>query len=400
MDKLTKTFVDRISPPSTKPDGSATQTFYRDSALLGFGLRVGSGGTKTFFVEKRVNGRNIRSTIGKYGQLTPEQARREATRRLGEMSTGAEPNLEKRQRQLKQITLKEVFADFLNTRKDLKPGTVKTYEILFKGSISDWMNKRMIDITKDMIEKRHREIGQKTPAQANNVMRTLRAIFNYAIEVYEDPNGNPIISQNPIDRLSRSKAWYHVGRRQSILKPHQIKAWWQATLELNTEVTRDYLQFLLFTGLRKMEAATLSWDNVDFQDDTFLIPDTKNKLPHVLPITPMTKEILLRRQTQSTTNWVFRGKRPEDHIKEPRTAVKVVGEKSGVPFSLHDLRRTFITTAEGLDIPAYALKKLLNHKDPNDVTQGYIINDAGRLRIPMKRIEQALITVIHHDSTL
>lgn len=47
---------------------------------------------------------------------------------------------------------------------------------------------------------------------------------------------------------------------------------------------------------------------------------------------------------------------------------------------IHDLRRTFITIAESLDISAYALKRLLNHKMNNDVTAGHIIIDAERLR--------------------
>lgn len=51
-------------------------------------------------------------------------------------------------------------------------------------------------------------------------------------------------------------------------------------------------------------------------------------------------------------------------------------KESGVHFTVHDLRRTFITVAESLDISAYALKSLLNHKMSNDVTAGYIIKDA------------------------
>ena len=46
---------------------------------------------------------------------------------------------------------------------------------------------------------------------------------------------------------------------------------------------------------------------------------------------------------------------------------------SGVPFTLHDLRRTFITIAESLELSQYAIKHLVNHKTPNDVTAGYII---------------------------
>ncbi len=48
------------------------------------------------------------------------------------------------------------------------------------------------------------------------------------------------------------------------------------------------------------------------------------------------------------------------------------------------MRRTFITIAESLDIPAYALKRLMNHKMSNDVTAGYIIVDVERLRKPMQ----------------
>lgn len=55
------------------------------------------------------------------------------------------------------------------------------------------------------------------------------------------------------------------------------------------------------------------------------------------------------------------------------------------------MRRTFITVAESLDISAYALKRLLNHKMSNDVTAGYIIKDAERLRDPMQRITDHLL---------
>jgi hypothetical protein len=58
---------------------------------------------------------------------------------------------------------------------------------------------------------------------------------------------------------------------------------------------------------------------------------------------------------------------------------------------LHDLRRTFITIAEGLDIPAYALKRLLNHKMTQDVTAGYIVMDVERLRKPMQLISEHIL---------
>ena len=76
---------------------------------------------------------------------------------------------------------------------------------------------------------------------------------------------------------------------------------------------------------------------------------------------------------------------------EPRRQVQKVIELSGVAFTLHDLRRTFITIAESIDISAYALKRLVNHKMSNDVTAGYIVSDVERLRKPMEQIATQLL---------
>ncbi len=82
---------------------------------------------------------------------------------------------------------------------------------------------------------------------------------------------------------------------------------------------------------------------------------------------------------------------------EPRKQMAKVIQESGVHFTVHDLRRTFITVAESLDISAYALKRLLNHKMNNDVTAGYIIKDAERLREPMQKISDYLLSSFSND---
>lgn len=73
----------------------AGQVLYRDAKLTGFGLRVGTKAA-AYFVEKRVNGRNVRHTIGLRGQITADQARKLAGVKLGEMTGGADLNAVKR----------------------------------------------------------------------------------------------------------------------------------------------------------------------------------------------------------------------------------------------------------------------------------------------------------------
>ena len=72
--------------------------------------------------------------------------------------------------------------------------------------------------------------------------------------------------------------------------------------------------------------------------------------------------------------------------------MRQVREVSGVSFTPYDLRRTFITVAESLDLSGYTLKRLLNHKiQDSDVTAGYIVTDVERLRDPMSRIAEQIM---------
>lgn len=388
--RISNSRVGKIELPTQKSDGTATQVFYRDDQLLGFGLRVTSGGAKSYFVEKRVNGKNKRITIGKHGQITPEQARKEAQKLLGDIVGGKDPVSEKKDKRAQSTTLKEAYQAYLLTRKELKPNTLHDYKRCIEGSLADWLDKPLVSITKDMVEQRHRKLGASSQARANNVMRVLRALFNYAMEKYEGQDGKPLIGANPVNRLSKNRAWYTVKRRQTLLTPTQLKPWYDATLNLNQETTRDYLHFLLFTGLRRSEASQLQWGNVNFNEGTFLIPDTKNKEPHHLPMSDFLKDLLARRYRDAERIWVFPSPVNKGPLTEPRTALDRIAAQTGIEFQLHDLRRTFITIAESLDIPAFALKRLLNHKYSNDVTAGYIVPSTERLREPMQRITDYL----------
>ena len=68
-----------------------------------------------------------------------------------------------------------------------------------------------------------------------------------------------------------------------------------------------------------------------------------------------------------------------------------VRAKSGVHVTYHDLRRSFLTMGEKLDVPPYALKRVVNHSVSNDMTGRYLILDIERLRTHMTRITNAFL---------
>ena len=57
--------------------------------------------------------KNRRITIGRYGHLTLEQGRLEAMKLLGKMATGIDPIHERKVQRVKQITLQQMFEDYI-----------------------------------------------------------------------------------------------------------------------------------------------------------------------------------------------------------------------------------------------------------------------------------------------
>jgi hypothetical protein len=48
-------------------------------------------------------------------------------------------------------------------------------------------------------------------------------------------------------------------------------------------------------------------------------------------------------------------------------------------------------------VPYYALKRLLNHRANSDVTGGYIVVDAERLRGPVQRVADRILELVGKD---
>lgn len=419
--KLTKITVEKL-PFADK----GKQVDYYDSELDGFGVRVSATGKK-YFVRAHIGNRRVRVMLKSSKLISAEEARKEALATLGTMAQGVDPNqverdniqqAEKKRREEKQqsVTLQAVLDDYLQKGK-LKPRTVKTYQDLFRLYLADWLDRPATEITRDMVKHRHQDIAtgkrqrqvfkkgadtkkagvkkvvdsKRREGAADNCFRTLRAVLNYA---FEDEEGGALYA-NPVTVLSsrKRKAWYKVDRRRTLIKNSDLPAWSKAVESLGNPITRDFLLFLIYTGLRRNEAAGLRWDQVDFQEGCFTIPDTKNGEPHTLPLSDYLINLLMKRKAEAWSDnpYVFPSNGKAGYLQEPKRAIDAVTVATGITFTCHDLRRTFATIAESLDLSGYTVKALLNHKQQvGDVTGGYIILNVDRLREPMQKITNAI----------
>jgi len=377
------------------------ERIYRDTKQIGLGVKITTKGTKTFFVEGWVNGRSRRKKIGRHPEVSIEQARKDAKGIMGDFSRGIDSVAEAKAKKNSEITLEQVLADYLADRKKLKPRTIDDYKSVLRVGLKDWTKRHISSITKQDVSQRHRLLSKTSKARANNAMRVLRALFNYAMEEYEIAPGQPLISNNPTKTLSAKKSWNNVPRRTSYIKEEQLSDWFHAALNLQplqrspmNDVVSDYFIFLLLSGFRENEAKHLKWEDIDFNKKTFRAKDTKNSLDQLLPMSDYLEQLFLRRyKFRHDSIYVFPNQESTP-LRDLRAWIKQVTRESEVRFTLHDLRRTFATIAESLDISHYAIKKLINHKtDQSDVTEGYIQIGAERLRKPKQQITDKILSV-------
>jgi|TARA_B100001146_G_scaffold215910_1_gene218748 integrase len=399
MNKHSNFIVKELNNLSNPIQGS--RDTYHDTNVAGLTLRVTSTGVKSFVIRKRINGKPVMTTLGRYPAMTITQARVAARETLNVFSSGVNPNIKKIEQRIKSITLQEVMRDYISSRKHaLKDKTIKDYQILFNSYLSEWSGKELINITRSMVVKKHATVGDKSIYRANATMRLLRALFNFAISEYDDSNDNPIITHNPVQKIKRN--WFKESVRTNIIEPNDLSDWFAAVNALpnnkantnrknTSETVRDYLILLLFTGLRSSEGINLEWSNIDFKNELLSIQDTKNREDHTIPLTQYILDLLEARKKASQGNYVFPGYDPSKALVSPNKQVKKVINDSGVQFLLHDLRRTFATYADSLKIQHNTIKRLMNHKN-NDVTSmHYIHQSIETLRDPMQKITDYII---------
>lgn len=387
--KLTKRAVDSLQP------GAKPYVCY-DSELSGFGVRVGSE-SKVFIVQKRVGNRVVKRTIGRYGIYSVDQARTEAREILYQLSQGRDPLEMKRiERKRADLTFGTLFDLYLRERP-LKPRTIDDCRARLPRLLAEWFPLPVNEINREMVRRKFDQLMEH-PTQAAIVMRYARAIFNFGIEHHRsDETGESEIKQNPIEAVTRgkNKKLARPERRQGYLKEIQLPKWFSALEKVRDRhpTAADFLIVTLLLGARRSETEKLRWADVNLDERWVVFPNPKNKNNHHIPLPRHVLGVLkVRRELASEADeFVFPAKSKAGHLREPRSCMNAVTAETGIKFQMHDLRRTFATFADALELHERTIKRLMNHiDDRKNVTLGYIINEVNRLRAPMQSIEDRI----------
>ena len=369
--KLTQRSVARLVAPT--PSGK--QLVYWDNDLRGFGVLVSGRTTvKSFIVQRDLTGgKTRRVTIASVAELNLSDAREKARPLLVAMRSGKDPKAKT------SGTLQETADLYLQSVR-LSPRSKETYEGLVRIHLAPLKDRPLGSITPQEIDALHNRIVGK--AVANAAIRCFRLLYNWASARNDDLPRNPV-------RI-RGNEWHKTDPRRRPIPAERMADFYGAVQTLPL-MLRDYILLLLFTGMRRREAAALRWSEIDFVQQTITLPATrtKNRKPLEIPMSDVVHDLLVARRRLGDALFVFPSHGASGHLESVGPAIKVVRKKIGFEFSPHDLRRTFVTTAESLDISPYAIKSLINHS-LSGVTEGYIKMSVERLRGPAQQVADKL----------
>lgn len=333
-----------------------------------------------------------------------EEAEEECRRMEQELNDGS---LGRRQKIHWLDFCKDFLVDLSSHRR---PRTVADYRKTLEALTADFRPERLEELTPHRLrEFVRRRTAECAPATRNKLVRTLRAIFSWAVPGY--------LKENPAKQVRFSEEPEHDKRT---LTPEELLK----VLEMADGRGKAVIMFGACCGLRREEIAVIQWSDIDFEGSKVQVKNsewhtTKSGRQRAVLIPPALRQLLITMKSHSKSTFVF----PEtyqSYRELPNAMRKVWSERyqkakrngmkreearqlawhsvqgcqkmeqpidpnrltdliprlvkwAGLPHcTLHDLRRTFCTylAASGTDL--LAAQKLAGHSNPAVTAKHYV----------------------------
>lgn len=372
--KLTKRLIDGASAPDGKP------VYLWEASLAGFGVKVLPSGSKKFVVKYRAYGGGRTATqrwmsIGTYGQIPLEQARKRAQQILASVAKGEDPQSE-RFALREAPRLSNVWERFeAGELAQKKAATARDYRANWQQVIEPTLGRiHVADLSRAHVDKLHRPLSQ-TPYRANRVIALLSKLMTLS-EMWEwrDQGTNP---------CRYIKKYKEVPRERYLSIPEMTKLG-EAMRELVDEGAiwpdmANALTLLLLTGARRNEILSLEWSWILLEQGIIQLPDSKTG-KKVLYLSDNAIRLLQLQQTHSRdpkSLYVFPGLRKGKHLINIAKPWAKICERAGVKnVRIHDLRHTAASIAVGQGIGLPIIGRLLGHSQAQTTARyAHVDND-------------------------
>ena len=311
---------------------------------------------------------DARAELERYRHINKEHGSAKDYRDRQRAANRAKLAIEQAEEQRSQYSVGKMIEDYLadgDTRNlaswGEKARALRKYVLPGLGSLSVFdISRRDVRDALSWLKEEDKNV------QYNRVWAYLRAAFNWAISREQEKSKTERRDfDNPLHGVKLSKE----GVKRRYLSEVEIKRFLRNLAETGIDPTiADVYRLILLTGLRSGEAVSVSFENVDLEAKTLLIPSTKSGRPHRVPLSAPALRLIERRREVNAGKWLFPAVKNKNNpirvdalqapLREAMPKLKVL------PFTPHDLRRTFATGLARRPIQASRLliSLALNHR--------------------------------------
>ncbi|HGY9638039.1 TPA: recombinase [Pseudomonas putida] len=409
------------------PEGKS-EVYVYDTHTKGLAVRVTKAGGKTFYVIRKVNGKDQRRKIDVFDYRTTKLPviRESAEKTYANLDVILVAEHKKNLRE--SITVNDAFESMISNKTKLAKSTIGDYTTTYDNYIRPgYGDMSLISVTSDVVLDLHAKttapvlrangkMSQPRNRSANKATSLLGSIFAYAIVFYKDDAGERIYTYNPVDIMSALGNW-HVNKRDKIrVNPNELGTIISNTIEIGDaqprrEVPTSFktasaaVLFMLFSGVRPGEIEKIRKDYVCHKTRSIVFPPRdkvdeadalKNSEEFHLVLNDSAYCQLLYSMKQNSGDYVFAGvdqeKISESNVRDFLTKVsKSLIDRKHLPRKI--LRASFISIAERAEVGAFYIKVLCNHDGQGqsvDVTDGYKTAYLSEVRRATSKVEDEI----------
>lgn len=356
-----------------------------DQRMKGFLLRVQPSGVMTYIAQYR---RGKRMALGRADVLTPNDAREEAKKILGDAMRGIDPKAVKRAEKSHTLStfLLEEYEPWARAHLRSADATVKR----IKASFPKYQNTKLQEFEPRSIErwrtKRFND-GRK-PSTVNRDLVSLKAALSKAVEWgFIDTHPLSSVKKSKVDdnRVARYLSEVEARQLYNALEVRENRIRTERTsanrwrrergVELLPDVNameyadhlRPMVLLSLNTGLRRGELFNLHWPDINSQQKVLTVrgEGAKSGKTRHIPLNALAINVLQqwRAQANAANDLVFVGKTGGKFDNVNKSWQEVLRQAKIQKFRWHDLRHTFASWLVMRNVDLNTVRELLGHSD-------------------------------------
>lgn len=357
-----------------------------DSEVRGLALRVHKSGVKSWIFQWSKGGRVQKVTLGRYEDLSLDQARTEASAHRDRIRLGNDPAAERRA-QRAAWTVRDLWRHFEDSiRGKRAASTRREYEMVGRLHVLPAFGSRRPDeVAWSDVARLHAALGaQGSPVQGNRVLKCGARVWDLGAKL--DLPGLAD-RRNPFRGHDRHPERATAGKCYSRAELRAIGEALRAEPKGSIQAVALWIVFL--SGMRPAEVVGLRWQDLSENLRIVRLPESKTG-PRVAYLGKVAAELLAGLPRVSEYAFPSRlGAGPMGDCRYTWDRVREAAEVSG---RLYDARHTFTTTAEeSLGIPRERVMKLVGHSPGSGGVHGGYVHTADlRLLADADRVAEFL----------